>query len=140
MWNWALTRMASKAYPEIDASPCEALPDALSPVEMAGIGPKVPLSIVDYISGKAVRATPEEVEAVQVFARRLVDELGYPKTHIQTRPQFRVRATPSAEKSKSYPVDISVFSSARRLESYAQIIIECKKRHEKTAKNSLRYI
>jgi hypothetical protein len=35
----------------------------------------------DFISGLPVRATPEEVEAVQVFARRLVDDFGYPAEH-----------------------------------------------------------
>ena len=30
--------------------------------------------VVDFISGKRVRATPEEVQAVQVFARRLVED------------------------------------------------------------------
>jgi len=43
--------------------------------------------IRDYISGLPVKATPEETEAVQVFARRLVEDFGYPKTHIITRPQ-----------------------------------------------------
>lgn len=40
----------------------------------AGVVKKV-TTIADYISGLAVRATPEEVEAVQVFSRRLVEEL-----------------------------------------------------------------
>ena len=30
--------------------------------------------VVDFISGKRVRATPEEAQAVQVFARRLVED------------------------------------------------------------------
>jgi hypothetical protein len=45
----------------------------------------------DYISGIEVRATPEEVDTVQVFARRLVDDLGYDSTQLQTRPKHRVR-------------------------------------------------
>ena len=40
--------------------------------------------LTDFISGEAVRATPEEVEAVQVFARRLVEDYGYTKSQIQT--------------------------------------------------------
>jgi type I restriction enzyme M protein len=84
--------------------------------------------ITDYISGTRLRATPEEVEAVQVFARRLVEDYGYPREHLQTRPQFRVRKRPSDEK-KSYPVDISVFKSAQRTESELYIIVECKKKH-----------
>src|SRR5438445_13806235 len=66
--------------------------------------------IVDFISGLPVLATPEEVDAVQVFSRRLVEDLNYPKDQIRTRPQFRVRQSPSDSK-KSYPVDIAVFQS-----------------------------
>lgn len=84
--------------------------------------------LVDFISGKTVRATPEEVEAVQVFARRLVEELGYPKDLIQTRPQFRVRARPSGESARGYPVDIAVFKNKHRLEDEAYIVVECKRK------------
>ena len=65
--------------------------------------------VPDYISGELVRATAEEVEATQVLSRRLVEDYGYPKEHIQTRPQFRVRRRPSDEE-KSFPVDIAIFS------------------------------
>ena len=58
--------------------------------------------LVDYISGYIVKATPEEVEAVQIFARRLVDDFGYPKEVITTRPQFRVRPRPSVERIRGY--------------------------------------
>ena len=51
--------------------------------------------IFDYISGAEVKATPEEVEAVQVFSKILVEDYGYPKTHIQTHPQYRVKIRPS---------------------------------------------
>lgn len=44
--------------------------------------------ILDYISEKEVKATPEEVNAVQVFSRILVEDYKYPKEHIRTRPQF----------------------------------------------------
>ena len=46
--------------------------------------------LVDFISGKPVKDGPEEREAVQVFARMLVEDYGYPKLHIQTRPQYRL--------------------------------------------------
>jgi type I restriction enzyme M protein len=79
------------------------------------------------------------VEAVQVFARRLVDDLGYPKDLIQTRPQYRVRTAPSATaKEKGYPIDIAVFTSARKLESDAYIIVECKKKTRKDGEEQLR--
>lgn len=84
----------------------------------------------DYVSGIAVRASPEEVEAVQVFARRLVEDYGYPKEHLQTRPQYRVRKRPSDE-AKSFPIDIAVFKRASRVEDDLYLIIECKKRNRK---------
>lgn len=34
--------------------------------------------IEDYISKKPVKGTPEEVDAVQIFSRRLVEEYNYP--------------------------------------------------------------
>jgi len=85
----------------------------------------------DFISGQPVRATPEEVEAVQVFARRLVEDYGYPKKVIQTRPQYRVRKQPSDER-KSYPIDIAVFRSQRKTENDLFMIVECKKKTRKT--------
>lgn len=51
--------------------------------------------VQDYVSGQYVKVTPEEVNAVQVFSRILVEDYGYPVTHLQTRPQFRVKARPS---------------------------------------------
>src|SRR5258708_7134535 len=53
--------------------------------------------IRDYVSDVDVKASPEEIEAVQVFAKRLVEDYGYPKNCLQTRPQFRVRKRPSDE-------------------------------------------
>jgi type I restriction enzyme M protein len=93
--------------------------------------------ISDYISGERVRATPEEVDAVQVFAKRLVEDYGYPKTHIQTRPQFRVRMRPSDER-RSYPVDIAVFSEASRVEADLHIVVECKKKNRSEGQDQLK--
>ncbi len=92
--------------------------------------------IFDYISGKEIKATPEEVEAVQVFAKQLVEDYGYPKEHIQTRPQFRVKARPSDTK-KEYPVDIAVFSDTKKQEDDTHIIVECKKENRKDGKTQL---
>ena len=83
--------------------------------------------VADFISGQLVRATPEEVEAVQVMARRLVEDFGYDKAQIQTRPQFRVRKRPSDER-RSYPVDIAIFASTTKIEDDLRIVVECKKR------------
>jgi type I restriction enzyme M protein len=92
--------------------------------------------ISDFISGKMVRDTPEEREAVQVFAMALVNDYGYPRNHIQTRPQHRVKASPS-DRKKEYPVDIAVFSSAQRKEAEAFIIVECKKKTRKDGRDQL---
>ena len=69
----------------------------------------------DYVSGSVVKASPEEVEALQIFARRLVEDYGYPINCLQTRPQFRVRKRPSDE-AKTYPVNIAVFKGTSRTE------------------------
>ena len=56
--------------------------------------------IIDFISEQEIKATPEEIEAVQVFSKQLVEDYGYPKEHIQTRPQFRVKVRPSDTKKE----------------------------------------
>ncbi|MCL4369302.1 MAG: N-6 DNA methylase [Chloroflexi bacterium] len=86
--------------------------------------------VTDYVSNKQVRATPEEIDAVQVFARRLVDDYDYSKSQIQTRPQFRVRKRPSDEE-KSYPVDIAVFKTDLKIEDNLFLIVECKRKERK---------
>ena len=92
----------------------------------------------DYISGQQVKATPEEVEAVQVFARRLVEDYGYAKEQIQTRPQHRVRRNPSDEE-KSYPTDIAVFRDAtHKTEDDLFMLVECKKKTRKDGINQLK--
>jgi len=93
--------------------------------------------IKDYISGIKVRATPEEVWAVQVFAARLVEDYGYKKNQIQTHPQFRVRKRPSDE-AKEYPVDIAVFSSAEKSEETLFMIVECKEPDEQAGLRQLK--
>ncbi len=92
--------------------------------------------VVDYISGKEVKSTPEEIEAVQVFAKQLVEDYKYPIANIQTRPQFRVKVSPSDTK-KEYPVDIAVFQNAKKKEDDIYIIIECKKKTRKDGKTQL---
>ncbi len=92
--------------------------------------------ITDYISGIEVFATPEEVEAVQMFSKQLVEDYGYPKTHIQTRPQHRVKVRPSDTK-KEYPVDIAVFSGSLKLDETLYIVVECKKKNRKDGRTQL---
>lgn len=90
----------------------------------------------DFVSGVEVKATPEEIEAVQVFSRILVEDYGYPKSHLQTRPQWRVRARPSDNK-KEYPVDIAVFDDSSHTDDNVRIIIECKKKNRKDGRHQL---
>ncbi len=92
--------------------------------------------IKDYISGIEVKGTPEEIEAVQVFSKQLVEDYNYPKEFIQTRPQFRVKIRPSDTK-KEYPVDIAVFSKKEKEEDEVLIIVECKKKNRKDGKTQL---
>lgn len=92
--------------------------------------------ITDFISGQVVRATPEEVEAVQVFAKQLVEDYNYPKDCIQTRPQFRVKARPSDTK-KEYPIDIAIFPNDKKQEDDIYIIVECKKKNRNDGKTQL---
>lgn len=125
---WAKTREVDMVGEE------ESEPeDALEPVEgalsrevigvLARVGGR--RTIEDFVSGAQVAATPEEVNATQIFSRRLVEEFGYPKEQIQTRPQFRVRVRPSG--GDSYPVDIAVFADMNRRAEDVTIVVECKK-------------
>jgi len=91
--------------------------------------------IKDYISGRRIKAKPEEVEAVQVFSKQLVEDYNYPKENIQTRPQYRVKQRPSG--GKDFPVDIVVFSSNKHVFDSEYIIVECKKKTRKDGKKQL---
>ena len=91
----------------------------------------------DYVSGVEVKATPEEVQAVQIFTQRLVEDYGYPKHCLQTRPQFRVRMRPS-DQTKAYPIDIAVFKGAGRAEDDLFLIVECKKKNRKDGLSQLK--
>ncbi|MDR0676150.1 MAG: N-6 DNA methylase [Elusimicrobiota bacterium] len=92
--------------------------------------------IIDFISGQKVKATPEEIEAVQVFSKQLIEDYNYPKEYVQTRPQFRVKARPSDIK-KEYPIDIAVFSNEKKQNDNIYIIVECKKKNRKDGKTQL---
>ena len=86
--------------------------------------------IKDYISGQPIKSTPEEIEAVQPFSEILVEDYGYPKNLIQTRPQWRVKVRPSDTK-KEYPIDIGIFDDADHTDESLQIIVECKRKNRK---------
>ena len=93
-------------------------------------------TLIDYISGQEIKATPEEVDAVQIFSKQLVEDYGYSKEQIQTRPQFRVKVRPSDTK-KEYPIDIAVFKKEQKNEDDTYIIVECKKKNRKDGRSQL---
>lgn len=92
--------------------------------------------VIDYISNIEIKATPEEIDAVQVFSKILVEDFEYPKEVIQSRPQWRVKVRPSDTK-KEYPVDLAVFESAAKLDGQEMIIVECKKKNRKDGRSQL---
>ena len=93
--------------------------------------------IEDYITGRKIRATREEVEAVQVLARALVEDYGYSKAQIRTRPQWRVKVRPS-DWRKSYPVDIAVFSGEEQTDQTLRLVAECKKKSRRDGLGQLK--
>lgn len=93
--------------------------------------------IYDYISGEEVKGSPEEIEAVQIFSKILVEDYEYPKEVIQTRPQFRVKVRPSDTK-KEYPIDIAIFDNKKKNEDDITIIVECKKKTRKDGLEQLK--
>jgi len=80
--------------------------------------------IIDYISGKLVNATPEEVNAVQPMLKVLVDDYDYPSEMLQAHPQVRVKASPSDK--KGYPIDIAVYEPDKEGNKQLKIIVETK--------------
>jgi type I restriction enzyme M protein len=92
--------------------------------------------LTDLISGTRVKATPEEVDAVQVFSQQLIEDYNYPIELLQTRPQFRVKVRPS-DTNKSYPIDIAVFNSSNKGDDDLFIIVECKKKNRRDGKTQL---
>lgn len=64
-------------------------------------------NLIDFISGKEIKNTPEEREAVQPFLKILHEDYGYGKDMLQAHPQYRVKSSPSDK--QSVPVDIAVF-------------------------------
>lgn len=95
--------------------------------------------IKDFISGKMVKATPEQLEAVQPFSRKLVEEYGYDKKQIQTVPQYRVPKRPSEadKKQKTYPVDIAVFTNENKIDENLFMVVESKRKTRKDGEKQL---
>ena len=90
----------------------------------------------DVITGLQVQAKAEETDAVQPFAAELLETYGYPKAHIRTHPQWRVRGRPS-DRSGRYPVDIMVFQSDKQDFDEEYIIVECKQKKRTDGRRQL---
>lgn len=91
--------------------------------------------ITDFISGERIRAIPGESETIQVFSRQLVEDYGYPRENIRTRPQYRLRQGRSG--GKSFPVGIMVFEDSSQTDVSEYIVVECRKKTRKDGKKQL---
>lgn len=90
----------------------------------------------DYITGEIVRkGVKEHREAVNVFSKKLVEELGYSRKQIQTIPQFRVKVSPSGQ--EKYPVDIVVFKDENKSYDNVLMLVECKQPNRKDGRKQL---
>ena len=88
---------------------------------------KILETVIDFISGQVIKASPEEIEATQVFSKKLVEDFGYIKKQIQTRPQFKIKQSPSG--IEKYPVDIAVFNDENKNSDNLYLIVECKRKN-----------
>jgi type I restriction enzyme M protein len=92
--------------------------------------------VQDYLTGEWVRAgVTEHKEAVNVFTKKLIEDLGYSKKQIQTIPQFRVKVSPSGQ--EKYPVDITVFNDERKNYENVFMLVECKQPERKDGRRQL---
>ncbi len=98
--------------------------------------PKKLEGIRDYLTRQLVKkGVKEHKEAVNIFTRKLVEELGYSKKQIQTIPQFRVKVSPSGQ--EKYPVDIVVFRDENKSYDNVLMLVECKQPNRKDGKKQL---
>jgi len=92
--------------------------------------------VQDYLTGQWVRSgVTEHKEAVNVFTKKLIEDLGYSKKQIQTIPQFRVKVSPSGQ--EKYPVDIVVFNDERKNYDNVFMLVECKQPERKDGRGQL---
>lgn len=74
--------------------------------------------IIDYATGRELRQRPEEVFR-QLFERILIDDLGYPREHINIEAPIQRGSNRAAEKA-----DIVVFNGTKHVQSEAYIVVE----------------
>lgn len=94
--------------------------------------------VLDRASGRLVSAGPEEVDATQPLLDILVDECGWDRSQIVSRPQWRVPGSPSDK--RRWPVDVAIFDSPARCreEEHVRILCECKRPDEKSGLQQLK--
>lgn len=79
---------------------------------------------VDKASGRIISAGPEEIDATQPLLEILIEEAGWRRKQIVSRPkQWRVPATPSGK--RKWPVDIAIFDDPKYLRDPAHVAILC---------------
>ena len=90
--------------------------------------------VIDYVTGKELRTTPEE-QYRQQFEHILVNDLGYPKEHIGIEFPIQRGSQKKAERA-----DIVVFNSEKHTQKNAYIIIEIKTPKGSFDKQILSYV
>lgn len=90
--------------------------------------------IIDYATGKELRNTPEE-QYRQIFERILIDDLGYPKEHIDIEVIIQRGANRNAEEA-----DIVVYKSDKKTQENAYIVIEIETPKKSYDKQCLSYV
>ncbi len=93
----------------------------MSPVEKKSSSSKKDEFIVDYITGKNLRNTPEE-KVRQVMEKKLVEEYGYPKENIRIEFQIQKGSL------RIGPADIVIFHDNRHEYDNIYIVIETKRK------------
>lgn len=93
--------------------------------------------LIDFLTGKEIRANKEEVESVQPLLRKLVNQLGYDKKRIRaTASPHRLKQSPGS--SITYPLDIAIFKDEKHNPNEVEIICECKKNDRKDGLEQLK--
>ena len=94
--------------------------------------------LIDRASGRLITGGPEEINATQPLLTILLDECGWDKNQISRPNQWCVPSSPSD--TRSWPVDVAIFESAKycRSEEHVRILCECKKTDEKTGIRQLK--
>ena len=88
--------------------------------------------LIDCISGQTLKATPEEVQAVQPFAKKLMEDYGYPVAHIQ--PVSRNRYSGKANRKIALPKREIIWPITTRVKSRLKSFVCIKYLHYLTIK------